>query len=189
MRLRGTSFLVGLVALAGILAPCLAGAQAPVPGTIPLPVPGMPAVQVAQRVVPPHPPAVRRGPFRRPVEIRMMVIHASNAFVGYDRAIVHLKRHLAFLNYRGFRLLFQNEMMLRPGTTRRMGLFDGNTIEVTLKSATWQRAELRVRMFNRARPATPLLDTVVLVSRRGTFFVGGPRYNGGVLILPITAWY
>ena len=150
---------------------------------------GASSIQVAQRVVPPPPPVGRRGPFRRPVEIRLKVIHASNAFVGYDRAIVGLKRHLAFLNYRGYRLLFENTMMLRPGTTRRMGLFDGNTIEVTLKSATWERAELRIRMFNRARPTVPLLDTVVLVSRRGTFFVGGPRYNGGVLILPITAWY
>lgn len=133
--------------------------------------------------------ATRRGPLRRPVEIRMMVIHASNAFTGYDRGIIQLKRHLSFLNYRGFRLLFQNEMMLRPGTTRRLGLFEGNTIEVTLNSATWERAVLHVRMSNPSRPAGAFLDTVVSVTRRGTFFVGGPRYNGGVLILPITAWY
>ncbi len=194
MKWGSISMVAWGVALAISLLPWIAGAQAGPGsghrgGTVGLAASSTVTPQVAQRVGPPPPPAARRGPFRRPVEIRMMVIHASNDFVGYDRAIVHLRRHLAFLNYRGFRLLYQNEVLLRPGATRRMGLFDGNTIEVTLKSATWERAELHIRMFNRSRPSVALLDTIVLVTRRGTFFVGGPRYNGGVLILPITAWY
>ena len=189
MRRHSKTLGVWLMIMAGVLWPLVTWASPLEAGGGSAPADNPTVTQVAQRVVPPPAPIGRRGPFRRPVEIRMMVIHASNAFVGYDRAIVGLKRHLAFLNYRGYRLLFQNTMMLRPGTTRSMGLFDGNTIEVTLKSATWERAELRVRMFNRTRPSVPILDTVVLVSRRGTFFVGGPHYNGGVLILPITAWY
>jgi len=119
----------------------------------------------------------------------MMVIHATNSAEGYDPAIRSLQRHLSFLNYRGFRLLFKNEMMLRNHTTRSLGLFDGKVLEVTLKSATQEKVVLGVKMYNPKTPSGVSLDTTVSVSRRGTFFVGGPRHEDGVLLLPITAWY
>lgn len=124
-----------------------------------------------------------------PVEVKMMVIHATNAIKGMDREIEPLSRHLGFLNYSGYRLLFRNDMGLMPLTTRSMGLFDGKVIEVTLNSVTPEKAVLRVRMFNPRQPDGVALDTTVSVVRKGTFFIGGPRYEGGVLLLPITAWY
>lgn len=145
-------------------------------------------------VLPPGPlvPGVLRGvpmPFRGPVDVRMMVIHANNDVEGYDEAIKPLERHLGFLNYRGYRLLFKNDMSLTPRNTRSLGLFDGKVIEVTLNSATEEKAVLRVRMFNPQQPDGVALDTTVSVVRKGTFFIGGPRYQKGVLLLPITAWY
>lgn len=128
-------------------------------------------------------------PVKGPVDIRMMVIHANNESTGYDKEIANLERHLAFLNYKGFRLLFRNDMMLMPRATRSLGLFDGKVIEVTLNSVTAEKATMRVRMYNPQQPNGVALDTTVSVVRKGTFFIGGPRYEGGVLLLPITAWY
>lgn len=128
-------------------------------------------------------------PVKGPVDIRMMVIHANNESNGYDKEIANLERHLAFLNYKGFRLLFRNDMMLMPRATRSLGLFDGKVIEVTLNSVTAEKATMRVRMYNPQQPNGVALDTTVSVVRKGTFFIGGPRYEGGVLLLPITAWY
>jgi hypothetical protein len=108
---------------------------------------------------------------------------------GFDPPIRHLARHLSFLNYRGFRLLLKNEMMLRTKATRSLGLFDGKVIEVTLDSATQEKLVLRIKMYNPKVPKGVTLDTTVSVARRGTFFVGGPRYLDCVLLLPITAWY
>ena len=34
-----------------------------------------------------------------------------------------------------------------------------------------------------------LVDTTVSVNRGSTFMVGGPRHDGGILLLPITANY
>lgn len=154
---------------------------------------GMSAGVMAQPrpVLPPGP--LRGGPiqlpFRGQVDVRMMVIHANNDVEGYDAEIKPLERHLGFLNYKGFRLLFRNDMSLTPRTTRSLGLFDGKVIEVTLNSANEEKAVLRVRMFNPQQPSGVALDTTVSVVRKGTFFIGGPRYQGGVLLLPITAWY
>lgn len=135
------------------------------------------------------PQRLRKAPYRGKVQVKMMVIHATNSSTGFDPAIKNLQSQLGFLNYKGFRLLFKNEMSLETESTRSLGLFDGKVIEVTLNSATQEKVEMRVRMYNPASPGAVSLNTTVSVSRRGTFFIGGPKYQDGVLLLPITAWY
>lgn len=172
MRLLSVGLLLG-----GLLGAVPAQAQ-----PRPLGGPGLPAPGTLA-------PGMRTLPHRGPVDIRMMVIQASNTVEGYAPEIQHLQRHLAFLNYKGFRLMFRNDMQLMPAATRSLGLFDGKVIEVTLNSATQEKAVLRVRMYNPQQPSGVALDTTVSVVRKGTFFIGGPRYEDGVLLLPITAWY
>jgi len=141
----------------------------------------------SHRRIPPK--ATSNAPYRGPVEIRMMVIHASNDYNGFEPAIRHLQRHLNFLAFRGYKLLFESSMSLRRSATRSLGLFDGKVVEITLLESTQRQVQLKIRMYHPRSPNGVMLNTIVSVKRRGTFFVGGPRYRGGVLLLPITAWY
>ena len=58
------------------------------------------------------------------------------------------------------------------------------TIELLSKEDS--KARMRVVM---ARGAEKLLDTTLSVNRNGTFIVAGPKYQGGILVLPLTARY
>lgn len=127
--------------------------------------------------------------YNGPVQIQFMVIKASNGITGYDPAIRHLRRHLSILNYQGFQLLYESAVTLKQGIPKRVELVDDRTFEITLQNVNKDQVLLDIKFFNPNQPSSVSLNSNVTVARRGTFFVGGPHYNDGVLLLPITAWY
>lgn len=131
--------------------------------------------------------AKQQGP--QQVEVRLMVIQATNSKTGYDPRVEKYRPQLAFLSYKGFDLLMEEKISLKLGETKTVGLFEGKTVEATLVSATDSRVNLRLRLLKADASKGATLDTTVTVPRKGTFFVGGPKHKEGVLILPVTAWY
>ncbi len=135
----------------------------------------------------PPPPRSRRAPEAQRVRVKLMAVHASNALKGIAPELRRFQRQLAVLNYRGFRLLFTKNLTLRPGSPRSVGLMNGRSAELTLQSLTSTAAILRLRLFSPPAPRGVAVDTIVTVPRNRTFFLAGPRYDGGILILPISA--
>ena len=136
-------------------------------------------------------PRATKGEAQGPqqVEVRLMVIQATNSKTGYDPRVEKYRPQLAFLSYKGFDLLMEEKISLKLGETKTVGLFEGKTVEATLVSATDSRVNLRLRLLKADTSKGATLDTTVTVPRKGTFFVGGPKHKEGVLILPVTAWY
>lgn len=127
-----------------------------------------------------------RTPVQR-VQVELMVVHATNAHTNVDAQLEPLLPHLKFLNYTGFTVVGDNKRSLGLKQDADFTVVGGRKVNVELLDRTEREAKIRVRMFNDA--GEKLLDTTVSIHRNKSFIVAGPRHDGGVLILPVTARY
>lgn len=134
----------------------------------------------------PPPSASARAPVSGKVGIEVMVVHATNQTTGADSRLSSVAGYLKHLKYRGFKLLSQQSSTLSVGQNHTFRVAGGRSIQVDLLSRDDQAAKLRVRMF---KGSGKLLETTVSVRRNKSFMVAGPKYEDGVLVLPLTARY
>jgi hypothetical protein len=120
------------------------------------------------------------------VELKLLVVAASDSEAGVDPRLKPLQRHLEFLRYRGYQLLDTHNASLAPGGDATFSIVGNRRVNVLLKSRTPERAQFRVQVFSQGGK---LLDTTLSVNRNGTFIVAGPRHQDGILILPLQARY
>lgn len=143
----------------------------------------LPATALAQ---PAGGPAQSSAAFTRPVSIQMMVVHATDSRPGLDTRLESLKNAFAYFKYKGYWLLSAQQNTIAVGDSTTFSVEGGRRVKVTLVSVDEQRARVRVEMSNKDGK---LLDTTVSINRNGTFVVAGPRYEDGILMLPLRASY
>ena len=124
--------------------------------------------------------------FSRPVSIQMLVVHATDSKPGLDSRLEALKNAFGYFKYKGYWLLSAQQNSVSIGDSTTFTVEGGRRVKVTLVSVDEQRARVRVEMSNKDGK---LLDTTVSISRNGTFVVAGPRYEDGILMLPLRASY
>lgn len=124
--------------------------------------------------------------FSRPVSIQMLVVHATDSKPGLDSRLESLKNSFGYFKYKGYWLLSAQQNSVSIGDSTTFTVEGGRRVKVTLVSVDEQRARVRVEMSNKDGK---LLDTTVSISRNGTFVVAGPRYEDGILMLPLRASY
>lgn len=157
-----------------LLAPSLAWAQsAPRPAPRPAPAPSAPAAQASR-------PAAER------VALQVWVVHATDAEQGVDPRLAPLASSFRYLKYQGYRLLSTQSAELPESGDATFTVEGGRRLTLTLVSADDARARVRAEMTN---AEGKVLDTTVSINRDGTFVIAGPRYQDGILILPIRASY
>ncbi|MBN2799459.1 MAG: hypothetical protein JXX28_09965 [Deltaproteobacteria bacterium] len=166
----GTLRGVALLALSLLLLPGEAWAQGrPPPGARPVP--------VAQRA-----PA----PIAESVDIEMLVVYATNEGDRVDPELRPVMQQLRFTRYRSFTRLETHPASLRAGEEATFTIAGDRRVKLQLLSHDPEQAKLRLSMFNQEGK---LLDTTVSIHRNRSFMVAGPRYEQGVLILPISVSY
>jgi len=119
------------------------------------------------------------------VSVEVMMVHASSG----DRVTEELKplmKQLTFTRYTGFELLQRFPSQLSVGGSASFSLVGERRLKLELLSKDEKRAKLRVRLFNGKEK---VLDTTVSVNRNRSFIIGGPRYKGGAIVLPLTVRY
>ena len=131
------------------------------------------------------PGSERTAPARSRISVEVMVVHAS------DSGKVHpelkpLMQQLRFTRYTGFDLLNKLPAQLTSGNGETFALVGGRKLKVDLISKNEKSAKLRVRLFS---DREKVLDTTVSVHRNRSFIIGGPKYKGGALVLPLTVKY
>ena len=124
--------------------------------------------------------------FSRPVSIQMLVVHATDSKPGLDARLESLKNAFGYFKYKGYWLLSAQQNSVSVGDSTTFTVEGGRRVKVTLVSVDEQRARVRVEMSNKDGK---VLDTTVSISRNGTFVVAGPRYEDGILMLPLRASY
>ncbi len=118
-------------------------------------------------------------------EIRVEVIHASNTDQGFDTSLARIHRQLSDLfNYSTYNLLEEKTLTGAIGTRQQMALPAGRSLEITPVRSDGKFLDLHVVIRDGPRN---FLDTDFRLAHQGTILVGGPRHDGGVLIIAITA--
>ena len=129
--------------------------------------------------------AVREAPSRSRVSVEVMMVHAT------DGGPVHpdlkpLMQQLRFTRYTGFNLLNRLPSQMVVGGSESFTLVGGRKLKIDLISKDDKKAKLRVRLFSEREK---VLDTTISVHRNRSFIIGGPKYKGGALVLPLTVKY
>jgi hypothetical protein len=120
------------------------------------------------------------------VEIELMVVHASNASERVDPQLQPVMQHLRFLSFKGFKMLSKESKGIGVGQDHVFSVAGGRRVKVKLVDRDSSRAKIRIEMFN---AKNKILDTTVSIHRNKSFMVAGPKHEGGVLVLPVTARY
>jgi hypothetical protein len=123
------------------------------------------------------------APARAQVQVRVVLANNSGKV---DPALKPLEAQLRFTKYTGFQQLSSSTAQLAEGADATFQVEGGRRLRVDLLDRTPTQAKVRVRLTENA---SNLLDTTVSIPRNKPFIIGGPKYNGGVLILPVTVSY
>jgi hypothetical protein len=134
---------------------------------------------------PANPPTAYRNEAGK-VSVRLLVVAATDSHQGIDPRLQSLAKHLNFLRYKGYDLLNSYNASVGADSDVTFTIEGGRRVTVTLLKKMPDKAQFRVQMFNQGGK---LLDTTLSVNRNGTFIVAGPRYNDGILILPLQVSY
>jgi hypothetical protein len=121
------------------------------------------------------------------VDLRVHVIHATDAHTRVDPQLEKLQRYLRHLRYTGYDLLETKKVPLTARGAQSFAIAGDRKVTVELLSKDAKKARMRVKIIG--RKGQKLLDTTLAVPRNGTFIVAGPKYKGGILVLPLTARY
>lgn len=121
------------------------------------------------------------------VELKVHVIHATDTHTRVDPRLDQLQRYLRHLRYTGYELLETRKVPLTARGAETFAIAGERKVRVELLSKDAKKARLRVKIIG--RKGQKLLDTTLSVPRNGTFIVAGPKYKGGILVLPLTAKY
>ena len=127
-----------------------------------------------------------KAPAGDQVKVQVMVVHATDGKDYVDPKLAKLERHLEFLKYSSYEVLKTESDSLRQDKSTSFSIEGGRKVTVTLLGKDDSKARLRVQMYKADKK---LVDTTVSVKRGATFVVAGPKYQGGMLLLPITAKY
>ena len=133
-----------------------------------------------------HGPKVRADKVKKPVRVEMTVVHATNQHKRVDPRLRSVMKNLRFMKFTGFDLLNTEERGLRLGEEVTMPLVKGREVRIRLVSRDAEKSTLRVRVFQRGAQQ---MDTTISVHRNRSFIIAGPKYQGGVLILPLAVKY
>lgn len=130
-------------------------------------------------------PPAQREPMAARTQVRVQVVHATNNG-RVDPALKPLEAQLKFTKYTGFAQLSTAGAQLAEGGDTVVNVDATRRLRVELIERGPAQAKVRVRLTENG---ANLLDTTVSIPRDKTFIIGGPKYDGGVLILPVTVSY
>jgi hypothetical protein len=133
---------------------------------------------------PPGPPGGRGGQ-EQPVgksSITIRVVHATQSG-RVDPALKPVEAQLRFTRFTGFTQLSSNTTQVAEGGETSVPVPGGRRVRVQLLDRTPTQARARVRLFEAGEP---LADTTQTVPRGKAMIIGGPKYDGGVLLLLVT---
>lgn len=129
----------------------------------------------------------RTAPRGNKVTVGMMVVHATDQHSNVDGRLGSLTRYLSHMRFTGYELLETRSVQLGANGSETFTIQGGREVTITLLSRDDNRVRMRVQIL--AGKGGKLLDTTLSVNRNGTFIVAGPKYNEGILVLPLTASY
>lgn len=117
-------------------------------------------------------------------ELSVGAVLASNAGQEFDHRLASLQRQFHSLPYTSYRLIKRENRNVQWGGPAAFELPGGRYLLVVPKEYKDGRVSLKILLIDGSRQ---LVDSVLAVRNHGTVLVGGPKHDGGVLIVSIGA--
>lgn len=131
-------------------------------------------------------PAPRRAPVSGKVGVQILVAYAHNEDKRVDPELRSVMEQMKHFRFSGYRLLEKQSAQLGPTQETSLSIPGGKKLRVELLDRNERQARIRVRIF---KGSDKVFDTTVSVPRNKTFLIGGPRYEKGNLVMPLTVSY
>ncbi len=104
-----------------------------------------------------------------------------------DPQLRELQRQLDHTRYTGFKVLSTSTDGRAPGQAPMVVTVEGGRkVKVRLIERSGNQSRVRIELY---KGGERKLDTTVSIPRNRTFLVAGPKFDGGVLIFPISVNY
>jgi hypothetical protein len=131
------------------------------------------------------PPVPTKSPAANAVEVRIGAVLASNSGKEFDARLASLHHQFnALFPYSSYRLVKEERQQVPWGAKVGFDIPGGRYLLVIPKGCKNNRVSMKVMIIEGSRP---IVDTALSLRNHGTFLVGGPHGNQGVLILSIGA--
>jgi len=119
------------------------------------------------------------------VEVRIGAVVASNTGQVFDSRLASLRRQFnSLFPYSSYRLLKEERRRVEWRKEAEFDLPGGRYLLVIPREYKDGRVSLNLMLVQGTRP---LVNTVLALRNHGTFLVGGPHHEDGVLIIAIGA--
>lgn len=129
-------------------------------------------------------PAPAGGAETGAVELTIGTILASNEGEHFDPKLARMKEKLKVFKYRSYRLVKEESQRVFWQTDGRFAVPGGRSLVVVPQHYRNKQVSLKVRLLEGEKA---FFDTTVQLPNRGNFLLGGPKHDGGVLIILISA--
>jgi hypothetical protein len=133
-------------------------------------------------------PVVAEAETQSPIEIEVLVIHATTEHTKKDDSIRHLLKYFANYKYTGYSLIKDHTTKLEDKQKKVFTLPGDLKMMVSIVSHNDKQAKVLVKITGQ-KDDHKYLDSTMTVPRNGNFMVAGPKYNNGILILPLSVKY
>lgn len=117
-------------------------------------------------------------------EVSVGAVLASNTGQEFDSRLAALQRQFHSLPYTSYRLIKRESRNVQWGGPAAFDLPGGRYLLVIPKEYKDGRVSLKILLIDGSRQ---LVDSALALRNRGTVLVGGPKHDGGVLIISIAA--
>ena len=118
------------------------------------------------------------------LQVSIEVIKADRNSTNVDSELKELVKELTpVLNYTGFSLVKKSVTRLSASQTDDVKLSSGRLLELQFRGFEKNQARLQVRILEKKKET---FRTVVLLVDKGSVLIGGPLYEGGVLLLRLS---
>lgn len=131
-----------------------------------------------------RPTSTTRAPSK--VGLQVLVVHATDSTTGVDPRIKGLESSFRYFKYKGYKLLSTENADVAVNDTASFSIAGNRKVKVTALSIDDARTKLHVEIL---AGDSKLFDTTVNINRGGTFIISGPRFEDGILMLPVRATY
>jgi hypothetical protein len=119
------------------------------------------------------------------ITIRVDSVLAADTHEGVDARLASISQRLkALFDYSTYRLVSREVSRTACGRMVAFNLPGGRILHVAPHRVDGDMIEMELMLFQGPRP---LMTTDLKLMNHGTFFIGGPRYQQGMLIISIAA--
>ena len=122
------------------------------------------------------------------LNVEVMVIHATTEHTKKDESIKHLLKYFANYKYTGYKLLKEHKSELNDKQDQSFTLPGELKMKVSILSHNDKQAKVLVKITD-VKGTHNYLDSTITVPRNNNFMVAGPKYDGGIWIIPLSVKY